>query len=201
MYVACMSLFLVCSLNAHLYVHFVYYTCVLIACTAHTCTCAHTHCAYCACMHVCTFVHCLHYTCMHMCVPIVYCAQTYVCIHLSIVYIIHVFMCVPIECAVHTCMFIACTVRVRIHVGVCLVYWGAYTRACTFYTSECGFVCVLSPLYFSGSTTDVDRKADTFSQPLAPQSCPHLSAVPLPLLQGQHWRGTRHRLCASGGKT
>lgn len=172
--------------------------CVLYMCThhcTHTCTCTRTHCAYCACMHVCTFVHCLHYTCMHKYVPIVYCAYAYVCIHLSIVYIIHACMCLPIECAVHTCMFIACTEHVCIHIGVCLVYWDVYTRSCTFYTSECGFMCVLPPLYFSGSTTDLDRKGRHLLPALGPTELPSSVRCPSASTRSAPQRHISQALC------
>lgn len=88
-YVACLSLFLMCCMNAYLCVHFVYYTCGSITCIAHPCT--WTHCVYCACMHVCPSVHC-----SFLCMSIVYCAPMYMCIHLFTVYIINVCLCVGV---------------------------------------------------------------------------------------------------------
>ena len=129
------------ALHTHMHIYplciMCFHACVYIYSLLALCMYAYVwaHCVLCT--HICmhSLIHCVYYTCMHVC------------------------GCVPIGCAVHTCMFIACTEHVCIHIGVCLVYWGVHNLH-----SACGFVCVLPPLYFNGSTTETG-KADTVSQP------------------------------------
>lgn len=169
-----------------------------IVCITHACTCAHTHCVYCARMHGCAFFHCLYYTTMHMCAPIVYYAHMYVYVHLSIVYIIHVCICVDICPLSVLCMHVYSlhVLNMSAYMQVCALHIGLYIDVHThLYMSGCVFMCVPPLLCFSDNTTNSDRTARHLPPALGPQNCSHLSAVCASATRTAPDRQTSQALC------